>query len=103
LLNVVINFCYFGKEYYNNFYDENTYDKINNYSDLNMSILDTEGYTVYGVIGGGIKSQMLYKVFPAVFSNRSRYALWAMWYLTDKLKFECKQDSEFLMIDLKKM
>lgn len=25
-----------------------------------------------------------------------------MWYLTNKSKFECKQDSEFLMIDIEK-
>ena len=45
---------------------------------------------------------MLYKVYPAIFPNRSRDAIWALWYLTDKKTFDCKQDSEFLMIDINK-
>ena len=46
---------------------------------------------------------MLYKVHPSVFSNRSRNALWALWFLTDKEKFGCVKDSEFLMIDIDKV
>lgn len=102
LLVVVTNLCNFGEEYYDDFYEKDTYDQIQDYKDLNLEALDTEDYIVYGVIGGGIKSHMIYKVFPAVFSNRSRSALWAMWYLTNKSKFECEQDSEFLMIDIEK-
>lgn len=102
LLTVVSNLHYFAEEYYNNFYDEDTYDDIDNYKDLKFSDLDTEDYTVFGVIGGGIKSHMLYKVYPSVFPNRSRDAIWALWYLTDKKTFDCKQDSEFLMIDVEK-
>ena len=45
---------------------------------------------------------MLYKVHPSLFPNRSRSAIWALWYLTDKESFGCKTDSEFLMIDLDK-
>ena len=100
LLDVVTNLYYFGRDYYNNFYNQDKYDEIDNYEDLKISDLDTEDYTVYGVIGGGIKSHMLYKVYPAVFPNRSRDALWAMWYLTGKQTFGCKMDSEFLMIDV---
>jgi len=99
---VVYNLYNFAEEYYNNFYDEDIYDDIDNYKDLQISDLDTEDYTVYGVIGGGIKSHMLYKVYPSVFPNRSRDAIWALWYLSDKKTFECKQDSEFLMIDVEK-
>lgn len=102
LLTVVYNLYNFAEEYYNNFYDEDIYDDIDNYKDLQISDLDTEDYTVYGVIGGGIKSHMLYKVYPSVFPNRSRDAIWALWYLSDKKTFECKQDSEFLMIDVEK-
>lgn len=102
LLAVVSNLCNFAEEYYNNFYDEDDYDQINCYGDLKVSDLDTEDYTVYGVIGGGIKSHMLYKVYPSLFPNRSRDAIWALWYLSDKKSFDCKQDSEFLMIDVDK-
>ena len=102
LLTVVGNLYYFAEDYYNNFYEENTYDQINCYEDLKVSDLDTDDYTVYGVIGGGIKSHMLYKAYPALFPNRSRDAIWALWYLSDKKTFDCKQDSEFLMIDVDK-
>jgi hypothetical protein len=101
LLSVVTNLCNFAENYFTNIYAPNNYDSIMKYSDLLFSELDTASCTVYGVIGGGIKSHMLYKNYPSVFPNRSRMAIWALWYLTDKNTFECKMDSEFLMIDTK--
>jgi hypothetical protein len=102
LLLVVHNLHNFAEEYYNENYDQETYDQIDNYKDLGYGTLDTDDFTVYGVIGGGIKTHMLYKVYPAVFPNRSRDAIWALWYLTSKDTFGCIQDSEFLMIDVQK-
>lgn len=102
LLMVVKNLHMFADRYYYEIYDKGSYDKINNYKDLRYEILDTDDYTVYGVIGGGIKTHMLYKVYPAIFPNRSRDAIWSLWYLTGKKTFGCQQDSEFLMIDTKK-
>ena len=101
LLSVVYNLCIFGDEYQEN-YDPKTYEDAETYKDLEMELLDTDDYTAYGVIGGGIKTHMLYKVHPAIFPNRSRSAIWALWYLTNKETFGCKTDSEFLMIDLSK-
>lgn len=101
LLTVVLNLCQFSNEYYSE-YDPNTYEEISSYEDMELDILDTKDYTAFGVIGGGIKTHMLYKVHPSVFPNRSRSALWALWFLTDKQKFGCNTDSEFLMIDINK-
>lgn len=101
LLEVVTNLSTFAEDYMENVYDKHTYDKIDNLDDLELSDLDTDEYTVYGVIGGGIKSQLLYKIYPEAFSNRSRNATWALWFLTNKEKFGCITDSEFLMIDTK--
>lgn len=101
LLRVVYNLCVFGDEYQED-YDPNTYEDAETYQDLDMELLDTDDYTAYGVIGGGIKTHMLYKVHPALFPNRSRSAIWALWYLTNKETFGCQTDSEFLMIDLSK-
>ncbi len=101
LLHVVYNLCVFGDAYQEK-YDLNTYEGAQTYQDLGLSLLDTDDYTAYGVIGGGIKTHMLYKVHPAIFPNRSRSAIWALWYLTNKETFGCKTDSEFLMIDLSK-
>ena len=99
LLAVVYNLCVFGDEYEEE-YDPDTYEDTVSYHDLGLELLDTEDYTVYGVIGGGIKTHMLYKVHPALFPNRSASAIWALWYLTNKEVFGCKTDSEFLMIDV---
>jgi len=101
LLSVVTNLFNFAENYIENEYDLNIYDSIIGYADLSLSELDTKSCTVYGVIGGGIKSHMLYKNNPAVFPNRSRMAIWALWYLSDKKVIDCTMDSEFLMIDEK--
>lgn len=101
LLDVVKNISKFGIQL-QNAYNPATYEDAKNFSDLNMDSLDTEKCTAYGVIGGGIKTHMLYKVYPAIFPNRSRNAIWALWYLTGKKNFNCETDSEFLMIDTAK-
>ncbi len=101
LREVIYHLCVFGNAYVEN-YDSEVYEDAHTYHDLGMEPLDTEDYTVYGVIGGGIKTQMLYKVHPGQFPNRSRNAIWALWYLSGKDSFGCKTDSEFLMIDVSK-
>lgn len=102
LLEVVTNLSEFASAYAKDIYDENTYDRMDTYEDMCLWELDTESYTVYGVIGGGIKSHILYKLNPALFPNRSRNAIWALWYLTGKKTFGCRMDSEFIMIDTEK-
>lgn len=101
LLAVVTNLCAFADTYAEN-YEEEAYESCETYEDLNLDLMDTDDYTVYGVIGGGIKTHMLYKVYPGLFPNRSRSALWALWYLSGKSSYDCSMDSEFLMIDTDK-
>ena len=101
LLETVKNITEFAEQYKNNISQTIDFDNIRTVGDLKISILEEEDYTVFGVIGGGIKSHFLYKKYPDLFAYRSREAVWALWYLTSKKTFDCKQDSEFLMIDLK--
>lgn len=101
LLQVVCNITEFAHHYVNQVYDRDSYESIQNLEELALSALLEKDYTVFGVIGGGIKSHFLYKLYPEVFPNRSREAIWALWYLTNKKPFGCKEDSEFLMIDTK--
>jgi hypothetical protein len=101
LLSVVTNITKFALNYKKNIYDIKKYDTITKVEELKFNDLLSDDYIVYGVIGGGIKSHFLYKIFPDIFPNRSREAIWALWYFTNKKKFNCKEDSEFLMIDLK--
>lgn len=102
LLTFVMRLSKFSEDYVKNKYNAEKFEDLVYYKDFDLTILDTEMYTVHGVIGGGIKSTMLYKNYPEVFSCRSRLAVWALWYLVGKEKFGCNMDSEFLMIDLKK-
>lgn len=102
LLQVVTKLCETANDYVDNLYDPEGYDGITDYKDLQMEAFDSDECTAYGVIGGGIKTLMLHKVNPEVFSSRSRNALWALWYLTGKDTFGLSTDSEFLMIDIKK-
>lgn len=82
-------------------YDEASFPKIGTAEELNYFDLDGEQHTVFGVIGGGIKSHFLFRLFPEMFPYRSREAVWALYFLSDKKAFGCSQDSEFLMINAK--
>lgn len=103
LLEVMTNIASYVDEYAEQWdgYDYNGDYKIEDLVEddlLEQSIFDTTGYGVDGVIGGGIKSYIAHKLLPQYFPHRSREAIWALWYLTDKKDFGCEQDSEFLMI-----
>lgn len=102
LYDVVFNLSEFSREYTAS-YDQEAYENIGTYDELGLSVLEEGGekYTAYGVIGGGIRSQMLYKLHPKCFPNRSQWALWALWFLSGKEDFGCEMNSEFLMIDVK--
>ncbi len=101
LHKVVTNLNNFSIEYENK-YDTYKDKTISSYEELELELLDTDDYTAYGVIGGGIKSHLLYKRRPQMFANRSRDAIWALWFLTEKIIIDTKMDSEFIMIDTKK-
>ena len=103
LLKVITNIANYVNVYSEKWdgYDYNGEYTIENLIEddlLEQSILDTEGYGLDGVIGGGIKSYIAYKLLPEYFPHRSREAIWALWYLSDKKDFGYDQDSEFLMI-----
>jgi hypothetical protein len=83
----------------NNWYDAKEFEKIDSCDDLDYHQFDEEEYTAYGVIGGGIKSQFMYKLFPEMYPSKSREAIWALFYLSNKKEFGCRQNSQFLMIN----
>lgn len=101
LFEVTNNIISLVNEWRNDWYDTEDFEKINSPDELDYHNLDEEGYTAYGVIGGGIKSHFIYKLFPEMFPNRNREAVWALYYLSSKKKFGCKEDSQFLMINAK--
>lgn len=99
LFEVTSNIIKLANEWKNDWYDAKEFEKISNCDDLGYYDLDEEGYTAFGVIGGGIKSEFLFKLFPEMYPSRSREAVWALYYLSSKKKFGCKEDSQFLMIN----
>lgn len=103
LLRVMTNIAKYTNEYPEKWegydYDANyEIEELIEEDILEQSTFDTEGYGLDGVIGGGIKSYIAYKLLPEYFPHRSRESIWALWYLVDKRDFGCEQDSEFLMI-----
>ncbi|MHB1106149.1 MAG: hypothetical protein ACYCZ2_07290 [Lutibacter sp.] len=99
LFEVTSNIIKLANEWRKDWYDGKEFEKIDSCEDLEYYDLDEEGYTAYGVIGGGIKSTFIYKLFPEMYPSRSREAVWALYYLSSKKKFGCKEDSQFLMIN----
>lgn len=102
LYDVLSNILNLAYKTNSNWYKSTIFDEDVDVENLPHKEFDEDGYTAYGVIGGGIKSHFLFKLYPHLFPNRSREAVYALWYLTDKKKFDCKQDSEFLMINIEK-
>lgn len=99
LFSAVNNIIGLAEDWKRTWYEPRTFEKLNNYEDLDYDELDEEKYVVYGVIGGGIKSQLIYKLHPEMYPSRSREAVWALYYLTKKKTFGCREESEFIMIN----
>lgn len=99
LFEVTSNIIKLANDWKNDWYDGKEFEKIENCDDLGYYDFDEEGYTAFGVIGGGIKSEFIFKLFPEMYPSRSREAVWALYYLSSKKKFGCKEDSQFLMIN----
>jgi hypothetical protein len=98
LLDVTRNIVVFGNEYVNHF-NNKKHEAATAVKELQLGELLSEDYSVYGVIGGGIKSHFLYSLHPQAFSNRSQNAIWALYFLTEKKDFGFSDGSEFLMVD----
>ena len=95
-VNNIVNFAfdYKGEE------NESKYLNISSYEDVGLGRLDSDDCSLAGVIGGGIKSLIAYMRNPRWFPSRSRNAIWALYFLTDKDSFGCRMDSEFIMVNI---
>lgn len=50
--------------------------------EMGMSFLQDEKYLLKGVIGSGIRSEILYRLYPGAFPIMTRRNLWAMYFLS---------------------
>lgn len=101
LLSVSKNLSTFATSYTESFKNAD-YHLFCKLSELELEKIDTEDYSVFGVIGGGIKSHFLFKLNPAFFPYRSKESIWALWFLTGKKELNCEEGSQFLMINIDK-
>ncbi len=99
LFKVTNNISALANKWREEWYNSSTFEHIGGWEEMGYDELDSEDYTAFGVIGGGIKSTFLYKLFPEMFPCRNREAVWALYYLSKKQAFGCKEESEFLMIN----
>lgn len=98
MLQVVINISEFASEFMQKF-NPTQQLMAEHPNDLGLSDLDTDTYTAYGVIGGGIRSHFLYNLHPNAFPNRSQNSVWAYYFLSYRKDYGFEDGSEFLMIN----
>ena len=101
LLSTTVNIASFGRQYVAGFQDA-AHEAASCLEDLDLTELLDEEYGVQGAIGGGIRSQFLFALYPNAFPYRSRAAVWALYFLSGKDDFGFEDGSEFLMINTEK-
>jgi len=55
--------------------------------DLKLEYLNQKDMTMHGVIGLGIRSELLHRLYPGIFPIMTRKTLWGMYFLTDQGEF----------------
>ena len=75
------------KNYVENVFPQISLRSINNIEDLKLDYLDEEDMLLVGVIGLGIRSELLHRMYPAVFPIMTRRSLWGMYFLTSENEF----------------
>jgi uncharacterized protein YukE len=101
LLSTTNNIASFGRQYVTGF-AETSHEGALSVKDLALTDLLDEEYGVEGAIGGGIRSQFLFALYPNAFPYGSRPAVWALYFLSGKDNFGFEDGSEFLMINTEK-
>jgi hypothetical protein len=100
LLSTFENLVGFAQTYVAAHRDETEYAKLDGIDAFKFDGFDNEASGLPGVIGGGIKSTVLYHLEPRLFPERSGAAMYALYFLTDEKSFELRsKSSEFLMIN----
>lgn len=100
LLSTFENLSLFANEYISAQSDEVAYATFETSHDFGLDGFTDERAGILGVIGGGIKSTILYHLDSRLFPLRSSKALYALYFLTGKQSFDMpSKTSEFLMIN----
>ncbi|MEH6957587.1 hypothetical protein [Neobacillus drentensis] len=94
IFNTVRDILTETNDYMKNVAKKVDFKRVKSICDLRLDYLDENSMFLPGIIGLGIRSELLHRVHPSQFSIMTRRSGWAMYYLTD----ECDEfviDEEF--------
>nr|WP_144925372.1 hypothetical protein [Paenibacillus bovis] len=70
--------------YMRNVAEKVNFKRVKTIQDLKLDFLDEENMFLPGIIGLGIRSELLHRIYPSHFAIMTRRSGWAMYYLTDE-------------------
>jgi len=70
--------------YMRNVAEKVNFKRVKTIQDLKLDFLDEENMFLPGIIGLGIRSELLHRIHPSHFAIMTRRSGWAMYYLTDE-------------------
>ncbi|MBZ0196721.1 MAG: hypothetical protein K8F28_05230, partial [Ignavibacteriaceae bacterium] len=76
-----------SKEYVKEKFTKIDMRRVLKIEDLQLDYLDDEDLLLSGVIGLGIRSELLYRMYPKVFPIMTRRSLWGMYFFTNADEF----------------
>ncbi len=94
VLETVQHILELTREYINQTASSLNYSSITSIKELDMGFLNRADMFLNRVIGFGIRSEILHRMFPAHFPIMTQRTLWAMYFLTDRAR-------EFIAIEHK--
>jgi nucleoside 2-deoxyribosyltransferase len=87
IFDCILNIINQTREYVLNVFPKINLKTIKNIKDLKLEFLSEENMTMVGVIGLGIRSELLHRLYPNVFPIMTRRSLWGMFFLTNEDEF----------------
>lgn len=75
------------KDYVENIFPTKRLSNVQTIEELKLDFLNDDEMLLVGVIGLGIRSELLHRMYPAVFPIMTRRSLWGMFFLTNQNEF----------------
>lgn len=75
------------RDYVKNVFPKIPIKTIRKIEDLKLDYLNDDDMTMSGVIGLGIRSELLHRLYPGIFPIMTRRTLWGMFFLTNQDEF----------------
>lgn len=101
LLDIFLNFLDFSNDYSekNKISNYDEYKHIENFAEL-AELSDEEDFVLRNVIGAGIRTTIIYNLYPAHFCKSVRRTLYGLYFLTQDIHNRLpSRTSEFIMVD----